>query len=487
MFLQRTKTAKRLITASIHAILFAVQPRSQRGILITEDSFPMFHYSILAAGIFAALTGLTLAFLSQRYWFARAWRFVGRVHNMQWRKALRGALLVLLFAILSAALAGVARNMRGSVTRGSWWSAFLGLWLSSSIVSYMFIKIVAGGDWVWRRMGSAFSSRPPISGDPSASAVPAAAVRSEAINHSRRHFFHAAGVVAGAVPFVSAAYGFTEERFRYQIREIEIPMANFPRALDGLRITQLSDIHIGSYMPASQVRRAVGMANELGGDIVVVTGDFLTARGDPLEDCVAELSRLRSPLGIWGCNGNHEMYAAAEQTSAELFHKHGMKLLRQENAEVRWQGTSFNLIGVDYQRQLDVWQNHPPMLSRVESLVRRDIPNILLSHNPNSFPRAAELGIELSLAGHTHGGQVRVEILDHRWNPARFLTPYVAGAYYRPLYSSSHLSDEQVFSPPGIQQLATSTIYVNRGLGTIGAPVRLGVPPEITLITLRRA
>ena len=97
------------------------------------------------------------------------------------------------------------------------------------------------------------------------------------------------------------------------------------------------------------------------------------------------------------------------------------------------------------------------------------------------------MGIELSLAGHTLGGQVRVEILDHRWCPAQFLTPYVAGAYRRPLYSSSQLSDEQVFSPPGIQQLATSTIYVNRGLGTIGAPVRLGVPPEITLITLRRA
>jgi predicted MPP superfamily phosphohydrolase len=310
----------------------------------------------------------------------------------------------------------------------------------------------------------------------------------ENINHSRRYFFQAAGTIAGAVPFVSAAYGFAEERFRFYVREVQIPIANLPPALDGLRITQLSDIHIGSYMPVAQVRRAVGMANELKGDLAVVTGDFLTGRGDPLEDCIAELSRLRAPLGVWGCNGNHEIYAQAEAKSAELFQKFGMKLLRQENAELRWQGSAFNLLGVDYQRQRDTAGNHAVMLAGIQPLVRRDVPNILLSHNPNSFPRAAELGIELSLAGHTHGGQVRVEILDHRWSPAQFLTPYVAGLYRRPLFAPSDLNDAKILSLPQVsasQAQTTGAIYVNRGLGTIGAPVRLGVPPEITLITLR--
>jgi predicted MPP superfamily phosphohydrolase len=294
-------------------------------------------------------------------------------------------------------------------------------------------------------------------------------------------------VIAGAVPFVSAAYGFAGERFSFGVREVEIPIPNLPPALNGMRIAQLSDIHIGSYMPAAQVRRAVGMANELKSDLTVVTGDFITGRWDPLEDCIRELSQLRAPLGVWGCNGNHEIYAEAEAASAELFHKYGMKLLRQESAELKWHGSALNLIGVDYQRQHDAGGNRPQMLHGLEPLVRRDIPNILLSHNPNSFPRAAELGIELSLAGHTHGGQVRVEILDRQWSPAEFLTPYVAGLYERPLFTPSTLGDDELSNlrPNSSLPTPSASIYVNRGLGTIGAPVRLGVPPEITLINLR--
>jgi predicted MPP superfamily phosphohydrolase len=190
-------------------------------------------------------------------------------------------------------------------------------------------------------------------------------------------------------------------------------------------------------------------------------------------------------LGVWGCNGNHEIYAKAEAEAASLFQRYGMRLLRQEHAELKWHGGALNLIGVDYQRQRDPDGNSAPMLVGVDHMVRHDIPNVLLSHNPNSFPRAAELGIQLSLAGHTHGGQVRVEILDHRWSPARFLTPYVAGLYQRPLLAPEHLSDAEVGSLFAGSKPAQ--IYVNRGLGTIGAPVRLGVPPEISLITLRRA
>ncbi|MEK7216255.1 MAG: hypothetical protein AAB289_11720, partial [Chloroflexota bacterium] len=103
-------------------------------------------------------------------------------------------------------------------------------------------------------------------------------------------------------------------------------------------------------------------------------------------------------------------------------------------------------------------------LRGVERLVRPEALNILLCHNPNPFVRATELGIELMLAGHTHGGQVQVEILDSRWSPARFITPFISGLYER----------------------NGKRLYVSRGIGTIAAPIRLGAPPEITLLTLRQ-
>jgi predicted MPP superfamily phosphohydrolase len=446
----------------------------------------MIHRALIILASSMVVTGLSLAFLSQRYWFARAWRFAGRIQGRGLRKGIHSALLVMLAGIALLAIIVTERNMRGTISRGSWWSAFFGFWLSSSIVSYLLIKMVAGADWLWRRLRSRAFSPQQVPTPPQ----PRNSTLNERIDHSRRHFVHAAGFLAGAVPFVSFAYGFVSERFRFETRQVDIPIANLPAGLEGMRITQLSDIHIGSYMPLRQVRRAVDMANELGGDLTVVTGDFLTTRTDPLEDCIAELSRLRAPLGVWGCNGNHEIYAKAEAESAALFQRFGMRLLRHENAELRWQGSAFNLIGVDYQAQRDVNGNRPPMLVGVETLVRRDVPNILLSHNPNSFPRAAQLGIELSLAGHTHGGQVRIEILDHRWNPAEFFTPYVAGLYRRPMHTSALLKDGEIaalFPASDLSAAPSGLIYVNRGLGTIGAPIRLGVPPEITLMTLRRA
>jgi uncharacterized protein len=310
-------------------------------------------------------------------------------------------------------------------------------------------------------------------------AIPSA--QRQSFDPARRTFLRYAAFIAGSMPFMATAYGFASERLRYCIEKVEVPVANLPKGLGGLRIVQLSDIHIGDFMSRVEVRRAVEMANELNADLAVVTGDFISSAGDPLEDCISELSRLRAPLGIWGCNGNHEVYAGMEDLSHKLFKDYGMRLLRQQSAELQWRGEKINLIGVDYQGGRRLSGEQPLMLRGMESLIRKDIPNILLSHNPNSFYRAAELGIELSLAGHTHGGQVRIELVDKQWSPVRFFTKFVAGMYHLPFGNNADTA-EYGASPPSQK---SATLYVNRGLGTFMMPVRLGVPPEITLLTLR--
>ena len=386
--------------------------------------------------------------MAQRFWLRAAERHIRRLSSRRWQRVFRILLTLLaawLVIVLADRMLGHFLPHRGLVI---WMITAAQLWLLPSLFAYLLIKIVHAVEWLWARVAPK-QLRP----------------EQEDVDLSRRGFFRYAAGLAGVIPLVAAVYGFARERFQYTVHRVDIPIANLPAALDGLQIVQLSDVHIGDFMPQQEVRRAVDMANELSAHLAVVTGDFVTEKGDPLEVCIAELSRVKTPLGTWGCNGNHEIYAEAEDDAQDLFRKYGMRLLRHDNAALRWKGQEFNLIGVDYQRQ------RLPMLMNVEPLVRRDVPNILLSHNPNSFPRAAELGIELSLAGHTHGGQVKVEIVDHAISPARFMTNFIAGRYALPMNGST----------------SEAHLYVNRGLGTIGVPARLGVEPEITLLTLRRA
>lgn len=452
-----------------------------------------------------ALGLLGLLFLSQRFWYRAIWRITSNWGSQLLRVAAR-LIYVALLLLFIAIVADSFRMGRGNMLpRASVVSMLGGLWFFSALFSYSAVKLVHGIDRTWAWLRSAYllktNSHPAVSmlKSPPASAssrreIPAAAELVS--NPSRRYFFKTATALAGAGPFLTAVYGFAAERLDYKIRHVDILVPNLPAALAGLRLVQISDIHRSGYMPRSQVRRAVDMANELGADIALVTGDFITGASDPLADCIAEVRRLRAPLGVWGCNGNHEIYAHAEAEAQYLFAQNGMKLLRQENAQIRFNGASFNLIGVDYQRERTPGGRKVPLLQGVQPLVRRDMPNILLSHNPNSFNRAAEMGIELSLAGHTHGGQIQVEILDHRLSPARFITDYVAGLYQRPMFAPAPNERASSANPAFEKKHASlfpnrssamASIYVNRGLGTVGAPVRLGVPPEITLLRLQPA
>jgi predicted MPP superfamily phosphohydrolase len=409
----------------------------------------------LRFGIF--LTFMALIYLSQRFWFVGTWHWIGAIQ----RSNLRNGLQILWFVGLLTVLAGFLDPMLGhalsKIAGGKWITAATRIWLIASFFGFFAVKLVGAIGWIFGAGAALISSR------------------HTAFDPARRNFFRYATYLAGSVPFVAATYGFATGRLKYKVERVNVPIEGLPKALDGMRIVQLSDIHIGDFMPREEVRRAVQMANNLHADLAVVTGDFISSEYDPLEHCVSELSNLRAPLGTWGCNGNHEIYADAEDSAQQLFESHGMRLLRQENVTVEHRGEKFNLIGVDYQRDHMTRGPRGPMLQNIEQLVSREMPNILLSHNPNSFHRAAELGIELSLAGHTHGGQVKVEIVDHSITPARLITDFVAGLYHLPMgsHSSSNGNGRKAF------------LYVNRGLGTFGMPVRIGVPPEITLLTLR--
>jgi predicted MPP superfamily phosphohydrolase len=450
---------------------------------------------------------LASLFLSQRFWYRSIWRVTANWGTVWLRVVARVTYIAGLLLIITATAQGFRMGHRGHlIPSDDGITVFAGLWFSSAIFAYLAVKLVRGLDhlWTWARkavqahtaaQARSASLANPAKPDGAVATQPPAAL--EVVpDPSRRYFFRVATALAGAGPFLGAVYGFATERLNYQIRRVSIPIANLPAALEGLQIVQLSDIHMSGYMTRTDLRRAIDMANDLGAELAVVTGDFITVAADPLADCVAEIRRLSAPLGVWGCNGNHEIYARAEDSAQEFFAQAGMTLLRQQNAQLTFRGAQFNLIGVDYQRERGPNGQRVQMLPYLAPLVRRDMPNILLSHNPNTFNRAAELGIELSLAGHTHGGQIQVEILDHRLSPARFITDYIAGTYYRPMtmpapnrralkdvnYSASNDIPVSSHAQPPL-----SVLYVNRGLGTVGAPVRLGVPPEITLITLRRA
>ena len=403
---------------------------------------------LLRIGIFLAF--LLLLYLTQRFWFMGAWHRIGGIASPALRSSLQIAWVCALLVFVLAFFDPLFGHVLSKAGGGKWIIGAARLWLIASVFSFLAIQLVHGVGWIYGLIASATSAP---------------------VNESRRNLFRYASYLAGSLPLVAAGYGFAAGRFKYRVERVDVPIANLPKELDGFKIAQLSDIHIGQFMPRDEVRRAVDMANNLKPDLAVVTGDFISNEFDPLGDCIAELARLTAPLGTLGCNGNHEIYAQAEDAAQQLFQQHGMKLLRQENIQLDWHGKKLNLIGVDYQRDHMTRGPAGPMLQGIERLISREHPNILLSHNPNSFHRAAEMGIELSLAGHTHGGQVKVEIVDHSFSPARLITDFVAGLYQLPMGETGK----------------KAALYVNRGLGTFGVPMRLGVLPEITLLTLRTA
>jgi predicted MPP superfamily phosphohydrolase len=279
-------------------------------------------------------------------------------------------------------------------------------------------------------------------------------------NPTRRHLLHAGGSVLMTAPFAALGYGTFIERFDFRVREVDVPLAGLSADLDGLRILQLSDIHLGAFLAEPDLARVVDAAREMRPQIAIITGDLISGPGDPLDTCIRQLARLRADSGLFGCMGNHERFARGEAYTAAAAARAGIEFLRQRSRLLRFGDATLNLAGVDYQELA----HRELYLKGAERLIVPGAANILLSHNPDVFPIAARQGYHLVMAGHTHGGQITVEIVDQSISPARFFTPYVYGLYGGP----------------------RAAAYVNRGIGTIGIPARIGAPPEIALLRLRK-
>jgi uncharacterized protein len=280
-------------------------------------------------------------------------------------------------------------------------------------------------------------------------------------NPARRRALAIAGKTLMAAPVAALGYGALIERTKFEVHELDLPLSGLPADLDGLQILQLSDIHLGLFLSEKEFARMIDAACELHPHVAFATGDFISTFGDPLEAAIRQLARVKADAGMLGCLGNHERYAHVEAEATRLAAQRGIRILRKQACSLRFGDAVLHVAGVDYQR-ISERKNY---LRGAENLIMPGACNVLLSHNPDVFPVAARQGYNLVLAGHTHGGQVNIEILDRSINPARFFTQYVQGLY----------------------RIGPAAEYVTRGIGTIGIPARFGAPPEISLLRLRKA
>ncbi|MDP9149365.1 MAG: metallophosphoesterase [Myxococcota bacterium] len=250
-------------------------------------------------------------------------------------------------------------------------------------------------------------------------------------------------------------WGMVRGRHAFELTEIAVPIAGLPRVLDGYVIAQISDIHAGTYVGERELREGLARVREARPDLLVVTGDVVDF--DPsYAPLVARLIADLNPVdGVAAVLGNHDYYTGAEKVITAL-RAAGIDPLVNEGRVVRpHDGGGFALLGVD-----DLWalryHRAGPSLDRALSMVPPDRPRVLLSHQPRTVDEWAGR-VDLQLSGHTHGGQI-----NPGFRPAALFLDYLAGAY----------------------RVGGTTLYVNRGFGTVGPPARVSAPPEITRIVL---
>ena len=319
--------------------------------------------------------------------------------------------------------------------------------------------MVRGVTFLWRRLASAGTSEMPAPASPDADPLPVAA------EPSRRAFLGTAAWSVSAVPFVIVGRGIWSTLYDFQTYRQELRIDRLPRALDGFRIAQISDVHAGSFpdhRPFEEVRRILESEQP---DLIVITGDFVNQKPRELSMISRELERLSAPYGVMACLGNHDHYNTPHEHNdlKRALGSMGVDLLVNQNRRIGSEGSALVIAGTD---NTGFRQSYARLDKALEG-VNPDDSVVLLAHDPTFWDKevVGQESIDLMLAGHTHGGQFGVQFAGFEWSPAQHVYRQWAGLYTK-----------------GRQHL-----YVNRGIGTVGPPMRIGIPPEITLFTLRSA
>jgi predicted MPP superfamily phosphohydrolase len=404
------------------------------------------------------MTTLLLAFLllgSQIYWAVRIHRAVSRCLTVTTTSAICAGLFALYLALIiynGDRLMGFPRwGPQPNPARLGFADATLAMtqwWLLCSLIAFVLALPIG----LYRALVRAVrKARPKVRRPPP---QPGEST-DRPIMPQRRQFLEQAAAGVLAAPFVAGGYALLYGRLNLQIAHQQIRVPRLPKQFHGLRMVQLSDIHISSFMSEDQIRKFAAIANSLRADLIALTGDFVTWDPSVERNVVNALSGLKAPLGVFGCLGNHDAWAGVKDSITSLFASAGITILRDACIPISHDGAQLNLIGIEPEYG---W-NDLPVPSHLTSA---DRPNILMSHYPTVFDRAATCGIDLMISGHTHGGQVKLDFISPHLAPKLLRTPYIAGKY----------------------TLNAAQLYVNRGIGTILVPMRAGMPPEITVLEL---
>lgn len=296
---------------------------------------------------------------------------------------------------------------------------------------------------------------------------------------TRSEFFDKAAIAAGLVPFASMVTGILSGATDYRVVQKTIYLPNLPKSFDGIRIGQISDIHAGTFFNKIAVKGGVEMLLKENTDAIFFTGDLVNYQTDEVENYIDIFNRVRAPLGVFSTTGNHDYGnyrkwasdAAKKKNFTDMVKAHklmGYDLLMNEHRFLEESGDKIAIIGIEN------WGMGPAhrfpkygKLAQARQGTDEAPVKLLLSHDPSHWDAQVRPGfpeIDLMFAGHTHGAQMGVAFGDFKWSPSQYIYKQWAGLYRE-----------------GDQYL-----YVNRGFGCIGYPGRVGMPPELTVIELKR-